>query len=82
MSNSLKKNTIFNTIKTCSSIIFPVISYPYVLRVLLPDNMGKVNFAASFITYFSLIATLGIGTYAVRECSVAKDNKKQLSIHC
>lgn len=79
MANSLKTNTLYNIIKSCSSIIFPVVTYPYVLRVLLPDNIGKVNFAASFIMYFSLIASLGVNTYAIRECSIVKNDRERLS---
>lgn len=76
--NSIKKNTVYNAAKTVSSIVFPMISFPYVSRVLLPDNVGKVNFSLSFVSYFSLIASLGITTYAVRECSTARENKERL----
>ena len=75
---NLKLNTILNFIKTCSSIIFPLITYPYVLRVLLPENVGKVNFAHSIVSYFSLIATLGIQSYAIRECSKVRENRQML----
>lgn len=80
MSNqkNLKLNTILNLIKTCSSIIFPLITYPYVLRVLLPENIGKVNFAHSIVSYFSLLASLGIQSYAIRECSKVRDNREEL----
>lgn len=79
MSNSIKKNTVFNAIKTCSSILFPLITIPYVNRVLLPANVGKVDFARAFVSYFSLIATLGITTYAIRECAAARDDKEKLN---
>ncbi len=75
---SIKKNTIYNAIKTISAIIFPLITFPYASRVLLPDNMGKINFGMSIISYFSLIASLGITTYAVRECSAVRDDKEKL----
>ncbi len=75
---SIKINAILNVIKTCSTIFFPLITYPYVLRVLMPENIGKVNFSNSFISYFSLIAGLGIGTYAIRECAKVRDNKDLL----
>jgi len=65
-------------IKTCASIIFPLITFPYVSRTLLPDNIGKVNFAQSFVNYFVLMAGLGISTYAVRECSAVRSDKKKL----
>ena len=79
LEGSLKKNALLNMIKTVSSILFPLITFPYVSRVLMPENVGKVNFASSFISYFSLIASLGITTYAIRECSANKKNKEELS---
>ncbi|MBQ8780986.1 MAG: oligosaccharide flippase family protein [Oscillospiraceae bacterium] len=78
-SHNLKKNALLNGIKTISSIIFPLITFPYITRVLLPDNVGKVNFGLSIVSYFSLIATLGMSTYAVRECARVKSDKNNLS---
>lgn len=75
---SIKVNSILNVIKTISSIIFPLITFPYISRVLQPENVGKVNFGSSFVSYFSLIASLGITTYAIRECSVVRGDKKKL----
>lgn len=75
---SIKKNSFLNVIKTISSIIFPLITFPYISRVLLPTNIGKVNFGSSYVSYFSMIATLGITTYAIRECSTLRNNKKEL----
>ncbi len=75
---SFKLNAILNVIKTISSIIFPLITFPYICHVLGPENAGKVNFGSSFVSYFSLIASLGIATYAIRECSVVRENRNQL----
>lgn len=75
---SIKVNSILNVVKTISSIIFPLITFPYISRVLQPENVGKVNFGASYVSYFSLIATLGITTYAIRECSAARGDKNKL----
>ena len=76
---NIKLNAVLNIIKTVSSIFFPLITFPYISRVLQPDNVGKINFSTSFITYFSLIATLGITTYAIRECSIVRHNKEKLN---
>lgn len=78
MGNSIKANSILNAIKTGASIAFPLISFPYVNRILLPDNIGKVDFAASFVSYYALIASLGIATYAIRECAAVRDNRERL----
>lgn len=73
------KNTVYNTIKTIFGIIFPLITFPYITRVLGVENVGKVNYANSIISYFTLIAGLGISTYAIRECSKVRDDKGKLS---
>ncbi len=64
---SVKLNVIFNVIRTSCSVIFPLITFPYISRVLQADNYGKVNYASSIVSYFALIAALGISNYAIRE---------------
>lgn len=76
---SVKKNTLFNMIKSLFSIIYPLITFPYISRILQTENVGKINFSNSVVSYFSLIASLGVTTYAVRECSKYKDDKDSLS---
>lgn len=78
MSHSIKKNTLFNFVKTLSSIVFPLITFPYVSRVLQPENIGKYNWGNTYVNYFSLLASLGVTTYAIRECSRVRDDKKEL----
>lgn len=80
MSNNgnVKKNTILNTIKSIFSILYPMITFPYVSRILMADNLGKVNVASSVVSYISLIASLGVSTYAVRECSKVRSDKREL----
>lgn len=76
---SVKFNFIMNFILTASSILFPLITAPYVLRVLQPTGSGKVDFAASVITYFMMFASLGIPTYGIRTCAKVRDKKEDLS---
>ena len=68
-----------NAILTVSSILFPMISFPYVNRVLGPDGTGTVDFAASIIGYFSMVALMGIPTYGIRICAQVRDDKIKLS---
>lgn len=75
---SIKVNSFINAIKSLVSIIFPLITFKYVSSVLLVDNMGKYNFSVSFISYFSLIASLGINAYAIRTGARIRDNKEQI----
>ena len=68
-----------NVILTASSLLYPLITFPYVSRVLLVAGNGKVNFAASVANYFMMVASLGIPTYGVRACAQVRDNKDELS---
>ena len=60
-------------------IIFPIITIPYITRVLLPENYGKINTGNSLISYVALIAGLGIANYAIREGSIVRDNEDKLN---
>ena len=70
---SVQFNVIMNFIYTVSSIIFPMITFPYVTRVLLVEGNGKVAAATSVITYLTMIASLGIPTYGIRACAKVRD---------
>ncbi len=76
---SLKLNFTMNAILTMSSFIFPLITFPYVSRVLLPAGNGKVSFATSLIYYFTMFAQLGIPTYGVRACAKVRDDREKLT---
>jgi len=76
---SLKQNIALNLFRTLLSLLFPVITFPYASRVLLPEGIGRVAFARSFVDYFIIIATLGISTYGIRETAKVRDNREQLS---
>lgn len=79
---SIKGNAILNIIKQMCQILFPFITIYYASRILGSENYGKVTFGSSIVSYFSLIASLGISTYAIREGSVLKESKKDLNYFC
>lgn len=68
-----------NFLLTASSIIFPLITFPYVSRVLQAAGNGKVAFAAAVLTYFTMFASLGIPTYGIRVCAQVRDDREKLS---
>lgn len=76
---SIRLNYLMNCILTGSSMIFPLLSYPYVSRILQPEGMGKVTFANSMVAYFALVAMMGIPTYGIRACARVRDDKEMLS---
>lgn len=77
--SNVKTNTLYNTIKTLFGILYPLITFPYISRVLMAENVGKINFANSVVSYFSLIASLGVATYAIRECAKVRGDQEKLN---
>lgn len=75
---SVGVNAVLNIIKQCCAIIFPLITFPYISRVLQVENYGKVNFSGSIIGYFYLFAALGIANYAVREGARIRNDKDKI----
>ena len=67
---SVKFNFAMNVILTASTMIFPLITFPYISRILLPAGVGKVNFATSVVSYFSMIAMLGLQYFVMGSSSV------------
>ena len=79
MRKSLKINFVMNFILTASSIVFPLITFPYVSRILGPNGTGSVAMATSFVSYFTMIAMLGVPTYGIRACAKVRGNRDELS---
>lgn len=76
---SLKKNALLNAIRQITSALFPLITVPYATRVLGAEHYGLVNFSASIINYFVLIAGLGISSYAVREGARVRNDQTKIN---
>ena len=76
---SIKLNFIMNALLSVSNFIFPIITFPYVSRILTPVGTGKIATATSIISYFNIFAQLGIPTYGIRACARVRDNKEELT---
>lgn len=77
MKKTIKANILLNCIKTIMSIIFPLITFPYISRVLGTEEIGKINFGNSIVSYFVILASLGITTYSIREGSALKNQNNK-----
>lgn len=77
MKSKLLKNYIYNICIVFTTILFPILFFPYSSRVLTPYYYGKYNFALSIVSYFVTIANLGIPTYGIRELTKSKMNGKE-----
>ena len=79
MKKKLFKNYIFNFISQILTLIVPLITTPYVSRVLTEVGVGQYSYSYSIITYFVLFANLGFATYGQREIAKANGDKEKIS---
>lgn len=79
MNKSVKVNYIYNLIYQIAAIIIPIITIPYISRVLGPENIGIYSFTLSISAYFILFGSLGISLYGKREIAYVQDDKKAYS---
>lgn len=70
---SLVLNAFLNGFRNILNLIFPLITFPYVTRVLSVNGIGVYNFSNSIVSYFLLIAGLGLANYGVREGAKYRD---------
>ena len=77
MDKSIKKNYIYNLIYQIFIMIIPLISTPYLSRVMGAENIGIYSYTYSVVTYFILFGSLGISTYAKREIAYVQDNAEK-----
>lgn len=75
---SLKFNLVVNCLRVGLDMLFPLITFPYVSRILGPVNMGKISFSSSVINYFVLLASLGIPSYGTLICAKARNDRETL----
>lgn len=71
---SAKKNYVYNVLYQVLLLIVPLITTPYISRVLGPEGVGQYSYAYSLITYFTLFAALGFGYYAQREIAANRED--------
>lgn len=57
-----------------SGLLFPLITFPYSARIIGVEGIGQVRFFSSIITYISLLSSLGIPIYAIREIAKVRDD--------
>ncbi len=75
----LKKNYLYRSLYDIFAIISPIITAPYVSRVLGAEGVGIYSYTGSILMYFTMIAALGTTSYGIRECSRNRDSLYELS---
>lgn len=77
---SLLKNYIYNLIYQVLVLILPLVTTPYISRVLGAENIGIYSYTLSIVTYFILFGSLGVALYGQREIAYYQKDKKKYSI--
>lgn len=82
MKKSVRINAILNVARQAVSVIFPLFTFPYLIRVLGATNYGKANYVSSIVIYFTLAARFGFSAYATREGARLRGNRERLNRYC
>lgn len=72
---NIKLNYFYNTIYQVLTMITPLITAPYISRVLGVENVGIQSYTKSIVTYFTLFAALGTASYGQREIAMHRNEK-------
>ena len=80
----VKKNIGWNMLLTLSAYVFPLLTFPYVTRVLGPAGFGMANFALSVVDYAVLLSTLGmtlVGIRSIAQCPPSREERSKVFSH-
>lgn len=73
----LVKNVFSLGLVQAANYVFPFITVPIVSRIIGPDKFGTINFAAAFMTYFTLLINFGFDFSATRAIAASKNNLEE-----
>lgn len=80
-SGNLKRNYLYNLFYQILTMLVPLVTTPYVTRVLGPEKLGEYSYTYGIVSYFGIVAVLGTVTYAQREiAAVQKEPEKRIRL--
>jgi PST family polysaccharide transporter len=77
-SKKISANFMYLSILQGMNLLLPLITFPYLVRVLGIEKFGLIMFAQAFIVYFSMLADYGFNLSGIREVSSNRNNKNKL----
>lgn len=78
--SSIKKNFLYNMSYQLLTLILPLITTPYISRVMGAEKIGVFSYTYSIATYFGMFILLGLNNYGNRTIASVRDNKDKLSL--
>lgn len=79
MNKSIKTNYLYNLIFQLLTIVIPIITTPYLSRVLGVNGIGISSYTLSIVSYFIIFGSIGIASYGQREIAMNRDDKENYS---
>lgn len=79
MSKSIAKNFLYNLMLQIVTLFMPLITVPYVSRILGKEGIGVYSYTLSIVQYFIILGTLGVSMYGNREIAYVRDDKEKMS---
>jgi O-antigen/teichoic acid export membrane protein len=79
MSKSIAKNFMYNLMLQVVTLFMPLMTVPYVSRILGKEGIGVYSYTLSIVQYFIILGTLGISMYGNRQIAYVRDNKQEMS---
>lgn len=79
MNKKLGANAVYQTIYQILITITPLITAPFISRMLGAEGLGIYSYTLSIASYFMLFAMLGVTNYGCRTVAASPDNKEQRS---
>lgn len=79
MNNSILKNLSYNVILQIVLMILPLVSIPFVSRVLGNEGIGIYSFTLSLTQYFIILGSIGLALYGNRQIAYTRDDKELMS---
>lgn len=80
--NSVKKNYIYSVLLQTITIMLPIITTPYVSRVLGADGVGKYSYTGAIVTMMINFGSLGMAAYASRQVAYFRDDEYEVERFC
>lgn len=77
--NSIKRNFLYNAFYNVLALIIPLVTTPYISRIMGAEKIGIYSYAYSIATYFGLFILLGLNNYGNRTIASVRDDKDKLS---
>ena len=76
---SIRKNYFYNLLYQVMVVIIPLITAPYLARILGAAGIGVSSYTLSIVSYFILISSVGVASYGQREIAMCRDNREKYS---